>query len=235
MHRWISIKNRLTYITKQYAKELAQLKREQLHYYYTRLHNLALRLHSQPDLLPEVKLAQAEIKRLYAQQIQGIIVRSRLPDIAGMEASLLHVREEKKRHSNTFINEYSSQRGDKYKGDQIYQVIYTEFCTQFQDFTSTPNYEEFLTDEIPTLSSDQANTLLTAVTEQELKTAIQSLNVTASPGLDGLSPHWYLAFSNDLSTFLLSMYNDLFSQQNIPLVFAQIQGILIPKKCNPFL
>ena len=77
---------------------------------------------------------------------------------------------------------------------------------------------------------DTANSLLSSLSEFELKNNVQSLNIEASPGLDGLTPLWYQMFFPDISTYLLDMYNHFFTTHLIPDNFGSILGIL-PK--NP--
>jgi exonuclease III len=103
IQRWLSIKNKLIHLSKQYSRELAQLKRTQFDYYHTLLNQLAARYPDDPTLLPEIKQTQAHLKRLYANKLQGLIIRSKLHPSPGIAASLLHIKAEKKRQ-HTFIN-----------------------------------------------------------------------------------------------------------------------------------
>ena len=229
VYRWLAIKNKLIYITKHYARELAQLKREQFNYYYGRLNTLTSKLHTNPHLLPEVRQAQAELKRLYSLKLQGIVIRSRLTHIPDIEPSLLHIRENKKRQSQTFINDYYSSTGTRYHGEQIYEVISQDFAAQFLARSQATDYHLFFTPDLPILQPEDSSGLTETITCRELQNVLHGINPHASPGMDGLTPKWYQLFFNEIQSFLLPMYNDFFSCSTMPTEFCKILGILIPK------
>ena len=228
LQRWLSIKSKLIHLTKQYSRELAQLKREQFDYYHQYLNTLSLQLHTQPALLPDVKHAQAILKLLYARKVYGIQIRSKLHPVPNIHTSLLHIKEEK-RHTQTFIHDYHNLHNLSSGGEDIYRAIYNDYRHTFDKRSSPSHPIDFNIFSLPHVPSGLFQQLLQDITPQELEDTLQSLNLEASPGMDGLSVHWYKCFYTELYPYLLAMYNYIFSNPTIPSEFGKIQGILIPK------
>jgi hypothetical protein len=229
--RWIHVKNRLIFLTKIFSKDMAQLRQEQLNYHFSILHSLARRLHNDPTILPRVKKAQAEVKHLYNAKLQGIVVRSRLPSPPGLSASLLHIKEDKRRQRQTFIQTYHDIHQQSHEAENIYSAILSDFRSYFQTaFDSQSSLIDF-TSFLPSFPSGIAQQLLQPITIFELNEAISHLNSTASSGIDGLSPLWYKFFVSEISPYLCDMYNSFINEGVIPTHFGRIVGIVIPK--NP--
>lgn len=228
IQRWLSIKKKLIYLTKQYSRDLAILRQEQFAYYHKILNNLAKRLHTDRTLLPEVKLLQSQLKQLYSTRLRGLIIRSRLPHFPEVEASLIHIKAIKQRSQN-FINTYVLASGISIQGEPLYHALHDDFNNHFSQLDTQSNFPSFSTLPLKTLPVDASLSLLDDITEQEIDSNLRTLNAHASPGMDGLTVDWYQLFFHDLSSFLQAAYTYVFSHSSIPPEFGDIQGIVIPK------
>ena len=74
--------------------------------------------------------------------------------------------------------------------------------------------EEFL-EELPTLSSFSADSIEGAVTKEEALFALKGMDNNKTPGLDGLSKEFYLAFWDLFGDILVNLYNLSFSQNSL--------------------
>ena len=51
---------------------------------------------------------------------------------------------------------------------------------------------------------------------EEIKWGIKNLKMNKSPGNDGLTAEFYQAFSEEISEFLLAVYNEALSKEELP-------------------
>lgn len=116
------------------------------------------------------------------------------------------------------------------------QLILQEFFTFYSRLYDSPKdfsvnkAEEFLREiPLPTLSSDHAEIMEAELTANEVAAAIKSLNLSKSPGPDGLSGHYYCKYTEILVPHLCSFYNALRKGSPLPLHENRAFIHVIPK------
>ena len=81
---------------------------------------------------------------------------------------------------------------------------------------SASSLEQYLAD-IPIITESYEYTPIDSlITKDEIKLAINSLNLNASPGSDGLSPKFYQTFQTQLIPTLHQLHNNMFILQQAP-------------------
>lgn len=86
------------------------------------------------------------------------------------------------------------------------------------------------------ISDDQRNLCDDPLTSEEVRLAIKRLKLNKSPGVDGLTSEFYLAFADELAPFLHAVYTESISDQTLPPTLCQGLLTLIPKqKKDPLL
>lgn len=83
---------------------------------------------------------------------------------------------------------------------------------------------------LPTLSTDQVTLLDTSITQEEVKTAILSMNTGKSPGPDGFHVEYYKEYINIITPILTIVFEEAFRSGSLPPSFNEGLISLIPKK-----
>ncbi|KAJ8038829.1 LINE-1 retrotransposable element ORF2 protein [Holothuria leucospilota] len=155
-------------------------------------------LSNSPVILDKLKKARISLNELYEYKIEGIIVRSRARWVEqGEKSTAYFLNLEKRNKKYNVIQKLKAADGEEVaEGPQIlkelgnfYEVLYTsEKCS--------PNLilRELQCDS--KLTNDDAISCEGILTEEEYKSALNSLNNGKSPGSDGLSADFYI-YSNE--------------------------------------
>lgn len=84
--------------------------------------------------------------------------------------------------------------------------------------------------QLPTLSSDQVALLDASVTQEEVKTAILSMNTGKSPGSDGFPVEYYKEYIDIITPILTMVFEEAFQSGSLPPSLNEALISLIPKK-----
>lgn len=83
---------------------------------------------------------------------------------------------------------------------------------------------------LPTLSSDQVSLLDASITQDEVKTAILSMNTGKSPGSDGFPVEYYKEYIDIITPILTMVFEEAFQSGLLPPSLNEALISLIPKK-----
>lgn len=119
------------------------------------------------------------------------------------------------------ISGYSKPKGEPPQGSQ------QEWADELNDF-----YARFEKPDPPPATVSQAS-VDTPITEDEVRKVLQSVNVSKSPGPDGISPRVLRAAASDLAPVLTSMYNLSLETCRVPLLWKTSTVVPVPKKPVP--
>jgi hypothetical protein len=114
--------------------------------------------------------------------------------------------------------------------DVLISEVKTELEKTFSSsFITSPSLNASIYSTLDKLPKDLALTLDASVTESEVLAALKSLNKNKSPGVDGLTPEFYLKFWDALRTPFMGMVRDSFSKCRLPRSTCTAIISMIPK------
>lgn len=103
----------------------------------------------------------------------------------------------------------------------------------FQDvYSSTPidtHVESILFNDLPSLSTLDRDRLDTPLNIEDFCTALHSLNKGKAPGIDGLTPEFYIAFWNQLKEHFFNVFSESFNVGKLPKSVQKAVITLLPK------
>lgn len=107
----------------------------------------------------------------------------------------------------------------------FYSTLYKSECCAGEE-----EMEHFFKDiQLPCLSTHEKDSLDTPILENEIKFAIKSLSTGKCCGDDGYSSEFFKCFHGTLTPLLKLLFNDIVSNQSMPLTMRQATISLIPK------
>lgn len=83
---------------------------------------------------------------------------------------------------------------------------------------------------LPQVSDDANGELCRVLTLEELQKALQSMECSRAPGIDGLSADIYKSFWPEIGADLLAVINETLSSGRLPLSYRRAVLTLLPKK-----
>lgn len=110
---------------------------------------------------------------------------------------------------------------------------FREFYFKLYQTESSKNekdMEAFFKDvHLPTLKEEEREHLEVPVCESEIISALKALSLGKAPGNDGYTIEFYKCFQRDLSPLLTLLFNDIITNQSMPLTMRQATISLLPK------
>ncbi len=228
---WELLKFEIRKFSIQFGKQLAMKKRTRIQDIIKEISNLN-QSSTHPSNSDNLENLQKELDCIYQEKARGAFVRSRRKWM-----------EEGERNSKYFFNlEKRSAEINLIRKLKINSTV-TEDLGMISEFVS-----KYYAD-IYSLGEDQDNIIifktiknpktlsLGSKTEcsqdlslNEIEFCIKALKNNKSPGNDGLTSEFYKAFINDVSRFLLAVYEEAINKGSLPASLRQGVITLIPKR-----
>ena len=82
---------------------------------------------------------------------------------------------------------------------------------------------------LPKLNEEEAESLNTPITVEEIESVIKKLPTQKSPGPDGFTGEFHKAFKDELTPFLHRLFQNIQEDGRLPNSFYEASIILIPK------
>lgn len=135
--------------------------------------------------------------------------------------------------SSRHINQINTNTGTTIDPQSInnqfrdfYASLYSSEC-----LNNETQYEHFFNSlDIPSINPDEASSLDTPFTINELRSALMCMQNGKCPGPDGFPAEFYKTFADVLSPLLLNMFNESLKNGSLPLTLRQATISLILKK-----
>lgn len=135
------------------------------------------------------------------------------------ESTIYKIRDS---HKNTI-----ESKQDKIQG--VFETFYKRlYSSTYVDDNQINSFLDAL--DLPTLTEDQNQVLVSEITESELMQTINKLKTNKSPGSDGYPTEWYKAFKKELIPMLLTTCNWALKKAETPPTWREAIVSLIPKE-----
>lgn len=160
----------------------------------------------------QLELAKKELNSILKRHSEFLIHRTR-QYYYFHSSRPSHLLALKLRSSESFsdIHILQSPQGELITDSSQINLIFQQFYKELYHSQPGPNDDDhtsFLRDlNLPSLSTEEAETLGQPLTLEELKTALQAMKKSKAPGLDGIPPEFYLTFFPQIGPLLLDMFN----------------------------
>lgn len=110
-----------------------------------------------------------------------------------------------------------------------FKLFYEKLYTQLQ-VDNDSKMDDFLKSvNLPVLSETQNNTLMSAITTEEVKNAITRQKTNRSPGPDGYTAQWYKTLRDVLTPILVKTFNWVLQTKETPISWREAIISVIPK------
>ncbi len=178
--------------------------------------------------------AETELHQLYELRVKGAQIRSRAKWIEeGEKSSSYFLSLEKQRQNNNVISRLKTDKGDTISNDNEILGEITFFYKSL--YTSTNVNEEEIRSylekcKVTGLSDNDKQLCDQAIDIKEIQHAIEHLKVNKSPGLDGLTPEFYKALSEDVIKPMHEMIMETYREGELPDSMRKAVVTLIYKK-----
>lgn len=202
-----------------------------------RLKTLALEhdLIGSPDIIEEVKSIKRELGEILQTKASATVFRAKARwALQGEKPTAYFLGLEKRNSKNNTITSLLDANGHTITDNktilqmekEYFEDIYTEDPTKLDPLDLLPLNEE----DIPIISELNRLRINRPFTDQEFHEALKDLNKNKTPGSDGITPEFYLAFWSQLKESFRESIE--FSLDNGTLTEQQRSGVitLVPKK-----
>jgi len=179
------------------------------------------------------KLLKQQLDDLYLEKGIGAHVRSRVKWIEEGERSTQYFLAVEKNRQGTNAIKSLKENGVTYTDDADILSVAKRFYTNLYSTTNpcTQHIQEYLDNvNLPYLPPEQQQLCEGDITIQECEEAVNKIKNNKSPGEDGLPVEFYKTFWNEIRYILVSVYNESFQQQILPVSMRKSIVTLIHKK-----
>lgn len=201
---WDKLKTKIKTFCISYSKKRARSDFQQLHKLRKDYSNLILHEKYNPgDFKEQFEAIKLEINSLENKKYEGAKIRAKCKTFEDNEniSNYFHKKENRNAQKRT-INEIRKD-GTSYteQGDVMncFEAFYKEL------YTAEPidrNTVEFFLNDIPRLSSNDAQSLEDCISKAECLNALKGMDYNKSPGPDGITKEFYLTFFDILADAL---------------------------------
>ena len=184
------------------------------------------------EVLNSKKMALAN---LLDSRVQGALVRSRIQNIAEMDApSGFFFGLEKKHGQRKIIHALLSDTGQELTEPGQIRSRATQFFSSLysSEYEENHELEEEFCGELPQVSADTNTRLSRALQLEELAAALRSMQGRKAPGIDGLTVEFYKEYWDILGPDMLLVLNESLVSGSLPLSCRRAVVALLPKKGN---
>ena len=234
--RWDYIKSQIRGFTLQYSSKKHKERKEYKLKLEKDLYEYQNQLHNDMSVanIDKYYFVKEELEKVEEMETKGAILRSKVRWSEGGEKNTKYfLNLEKKNAVDKHICQLQLPNGDIISdpklilGEQkkFYQSLYSDHSED-----EIPEINECFTDNLNTLSKEDAELCEGLITEQECAEALKEMVNGKSPGCDGFTVDFYKVFWKDIKILLVESLNYSFEKGELSV--DQRRGIitLLPKK-----
>lgn len=174
-----------------------------------------------PDLYKRKQSLQTELNLLYTAETTRFLTQLRHKNYEyGEKTGKLLAQQIKEEAASRLITEIRTDSGQTTTDPKIINDTFKNFYSKLYSSESKndSNLIEIFFDnlQIPTINLENKKLLEQPISNLEIKQAIQCMQNSKCPGPDGYSVEFYKAFINQISTLLLSVYDEALTTGSLP-------------------
>lgn len=179
----------------------------------------------------DICAVKRKLEHINTERYRGALVRARAEHMLHLESPSKRAIAMEKRHSTrNEIEEIEFNGRITKEKTEIEQVFYEHYCRLFSyNAVDINNFKREFLPLMPRLDDATKDVLELPISEDEVRSAIDKLNLGKSPGPDGISASFYKIFKNGLACPLTVLFNEAYNQGALPPSFKSSHTILIPK------
>ena len=225
---WDTAKHNFKNIAVKRSTQLSKCQRQECRRLENKLQWLQRKLADGDDNISEAYLqAKNELQHHHLNELAAIAARTKIQYAEEGEKSTRYFYSlENNRKAKQTIKLLTKNNLDTITETQDIitetHSFYTELYTAQK--TESTKLTDFLNITTPILTQHDCNICEGHITENELRTALQTMENNKSPGLDGLSTNFYKHFWPILGHELTHIYNYAFDHEQLPL--TQRRGVI---------
>lgn len=173
------------------------------------------------ECIETLRSRRKALANLLDTKVQGALVRSRVQNIAEMDApTSFFFGLERNRGQRRLIHSLMSDRGQQLTDPEQIRTRAVEFYSSLYQSEAQEDADELLDyfhEGLPQISVDTNRDLDRPLTVQELQAALQAMQGQKAPGIDGLTVEFYKAFWDILAKDILEVFNESLAAGTLPL------------------
>ena len=203
---WDNLKNSIKSVTIDYAKNKNKRKRQ--------IKNILIKEFNEYEKNGDYKSAQLvkeQIKQLDLESVQGAQIRSKAMQLEGEKPSKYFLYKElqrnKKKNIKKIIGLDNKETSDSEEILNNFKIYYQNL---FKYETIDINSMTDLLTDLPLINENDNCYLGNKVSQEEILSSLKSFQNNKSPGCDGLTKEFYLAFIDVLLPVLSALYDMIF-------------------------
>ena len=203
---WDKLKTSIKNVTITYAKNKNKRKRQ--------IKNVLIKEYIESEKngnFENAQLVKEQIKQLDLESLQGAQIRSKAMQLDGEKPSKYFLYKElqknKKQHIKSIIGIDKIETSDSEKILENFKSYY-ENLFRYEN-VDIDSMNDLLTD-LPTINENDKTYLGKKITKEEIVSSLKSFQNAKSPGCDGLTKEFYLAFINILLPVLCTLYDVIY-------------------------
>lgn len=179
----------------------------------------------------EIKATKAKLELIDAERYHAALVRARAEKlIAGEMPTKRALGTEKRYARRNEITEIEYNGVVSGENTEIERAFFEHYSTLFsRSAIQLEKFEREFVSLLPKIDDETRLLLESPITVEEVKEAINNLNLGKSPGPDGLSAAFYKFLKHEISPVLTAVFREAFMLGVLPPSFSAAHTILIPK------
>ena len=232
---WEYLKFKMRQFSRSTAKQLSKSRKEAREKLESKIENFEKNENPSQEELADYEEGKIELEKIYDHITDGIILRSKAQWYEeGEKGSKYFLTLEKSRKAKTCIRRLNSESNGQIEDPQSIMLEIKTFYSNLYKRTSVKTEVEclqyLLKLSTPKLSEDEKSLCEGKLTLNECWNALSSMKNGKSPGNDGFTKEFYVAFFGELGPLLLKTCNYSFEKKELSASQKQAVITLIQKK-----
>ena len=220
IEKWDNIKERIKRASINFSKQKRWKEKQEEQNIRKKLEEeLILLDHQRNRDCGKYELYKNQLINIEKKKCRGAAIRCRFQNLVeGEKCTAFFLGLEKQKQNKTIITELKDKDNNIHKDKIKILEIVTEY---YQDLFKEEGSDERKTEEIISyidrkISKDDKSWCDSKLTLKEIENTIKNLNKNKSPGSDGLTADFYMAFSEQMAPLLLDLYQAIQDNKQTP-------------------
>lgn len=213
LYAWDQLKSKMKYFCICASKRISREKYNNIHTLRNEYSKLIKREKQQPGSFSEqIDNLKSKIKALQNKQYNGAKIRAKVKVFDDNENVSNYFHKKERQNAQKKRISLIEKDGKTYSSTGDILNCFTQFYTDLYTVEPIDNdIADMFLEDLPSLSSDDADSLETEITTEEVLLALKSMDNNKSPGSDGLTKEFYLSFFNLIGPVLTKVIDTVFN------------------------